>query len=33
MNRFMEDLVSKDYTDFVYKKAKHTLNVCFGVFE
>ena len=27
----LEDLVSKDYIDIVYKKAKHTLNVCFSV--
>jgi hypothetical protein len=27
----LEDRVSKDYIDIVYKKAKHTLNVCFRV--
>jgi hypothetical protein len=26
----LEDLVSKDYIDIVYKKAKHTLNVSFS---
>jgi hypothetical protein len=28
-NGLLEDLVSKDCIDIVYKKAKHTLNVCF----
>jgi hypothetical protein len=27
----LEDIVSKDYNDIVYKKVKHTLNVCFRV--
>jgi hypothetical protein len=30
-NGLLEDLVSKDYIDIVYKKAKHGLNVCFRV--
>jgi hypothetical protein len=30
-NRLVEDMVSKDYIDIVYKKAKHTLNVYFRV--
>jgi hypothetical protein len=30
-NGLLEDLVSKDYIDIVYKKAKHTFNVCFRV--
>jgi hypothetical protein len=30
-NGLMEDLLSKEYIDIVYKKAKHTLNICFRV--
>jgi hypothetical protein len=32
VNGLLEDLVSKEYIDIVYRKAKHTLNICFRVF-
>ena len=30
-NRLLEDMVSKDYINIIYKKLKHALNIYFGV--